>query len=87
MPDDLRGDAALTWRAPVSFPAGSQLNREQGVDPIVLFLRLEADPGVVVLWGCQPSGVCRMSNARAGQQQEDEAPEDIQHYFLRELKN
>jgi hypothetical protein len=42
---------------------------------------------MVVLRGCQPSGVRPVGNARAGQQQEDEAPEDIQHFFLRELKN
>ena len=50
-------------------------------------LSLEANSGMVILWGCQPSCVCCMRDAHAGQQQEDNPPEDIQHFFLRKLKN
>ena len=46
--------------------------------------RLKADAGVIVLWGDQPAGVCRMGNADAGQPEEDESPEEINHVLLRE---
>ena len=47
-------------------------------------LRLKADAGVIVLWGDQPAGVRRMDNADAGQPQEDESPEEVNHVVLRE---